>query len=833
MKPATPTCLLALALASATGPAAPAPVGTDFTYQGELRVAGVPASTPHDFEFVLYDVATGGPAISTLARGDVAVNGGLFTVFLDYTDVPFAASQGYWLEVRVRDGASTGSYTTLLPRQAITPAPYAVNARSVAAGGVNQVALAANAVTGAKILDGSIGPADLASGSVAASNLADNAVQSSSILDTSIAGVDIASGTIGTAHLANGAVTGEKIGASAVGTNQLGDGTVAGVDIGDGSVASADIADAGVEAADIAPGAVRSSHIADGSVQNQHLGLASVNSATLANNAVDSSSILDGSVGGVDIASGTIGREHLANGAVAAGKIGADAVGTIELLDGSVASADIADAGIGAADIAPGAVGTATLQVGAVFTPQIADNAVTSAKVAANTVSGGHILDGAITGADIAASTIDASRLSFTPGDITAVTAQAGLTGGGTAGGVALGIDFAAVQARVTGSCLVGQYFRGIAANGSVICEPVPGVPAVTLIDDAPATDLGQYTSIAIGQEGLPVVAYFDNTAGRLLAAKCRNSACSGVSTLSVVDDPASVAGIYLDIAVRPDGRPVISYQDVTAQQLKLAVCNQSDCSGGINAVVTIATPYGFGEYSSIAIGSDGLPVIAARDTASQALRLVKCTGWPCSATIAQIDDPTNSVGHAVSVAIGSDGFPVMSYFDLTAGDLKLAKCANLDCTSVATLTLDTAGNVGDHSSIAIGSDGSPVISYHDASNAALKIAKCGNAGCGSVTLTTVDDPATLVGLYTSIAVGIDGLPVVSHHDSVAGTLRVTKCANAACTTASTVVVDDPATRVGRHTSIAIGADALPVIAYQDFDLLAPKVAKCGTRSCL
>ena len=55
-------------------------------------------------------------------------------------------------------------------------------------------------------------------------------------------------------------------------------------------------------------------------------------------------------------------------------------------------------------------------------------------------------------------------------GTITTVTAGSGLTGGGASGAVTLSADTTVVQARVTGTCAVGQYVTAIAANGTVPC---------------------------------------------------------------------------------------------------------------------------------------------------------------------------------------------------------------------------------------------------------------------------------------------------------------------------------------------------------------------------
>jgi hypothetical protein len=76
------------------------------------------------------------------------------------------------------------------------------------------------------------------------------------------------------------------------------------------------------------------------------------------------------------------------------------------------------------------------------------------------------------------------------------------------------------------------------------------------------------------------------------------------------------------------------------------------------------------------------------------------------------------------------------------------------------------------------------VISHLDATAFALRVTHCGNAACTAGNLSkTVDDPSSRVGDDTSITIGTDGLPVISHNESIPspGSLRVTRCGTATC----------------------------------------------------
>src|SRR5689334_11047841 len=103
---------------------------TAFTYQGRLDDDTNPANGHYDFQFILFNVSQFGfPVGPILTNANMPVNDGLFTTTLDFGSGIFVGSN-YWLEISVRTNGN-GGFIALVPRQPVTPAPYALFAENV------------------------------------------------------------------------------------------------------------------------------------------------------------------------------------------------------------------------------------------------------------------------------------------------------------------------------------------------------------------------------------------------------------------------------------------------------------------------------------------------------------------------------------------------------------------------------------------------------------------------------------------------------------------------------------------------------------------------------
>jgi hypothetical protein len=101
--------------------------GTAFTYQGQLASGGSPANGNYDLAFTLFGSTNAAAPVlaGPVTNFSVAVtSNGIFTAAMDFGPNIFTGTN-IWLEIAVRTNGAA-SFTTLAPRQPITPTPYAI-----------------------------------------------------------------------------------------------------------------------------------------------------------------------------------------------------------------------------------------------------------------------------------------------------------------------------------------------------------------------------------------------------------------------------------------------------------------------------------------------------------------------------------------------------------------------------------------------------------------------------------------------------------------------------------------------------------------------------------
>jgi len=365
--------------------------------------------------------------------------------------------------------------------------------------------------------------------------------------------------------------------------------------------------------------------------------------------------------------------------------------------------------------------------------------------------------------------------------------------------------------------------------------------PAIFALLEVGCGGVGEYTSLTIGSDGRGLISYQDTPSGLLKVAHCENGSCSSAAA-SVLD--REDAGAYTSMATGVDGLGLVSYQG-DGGALKVAHCHDSDCASASVSVVdgsrTVA-------YTSIAIGRDGLGLISYRGHFSGELVVAHCEDIACSHARVTILDPLAQVGEYSSITIGSDGLGLIAYQDRDRGLLKVAHCHNTACTSATRSTIangpqvpHVSGYVGAYADIAVGADGLGLISYYEEPVGNLRVAHCADVACTNADVITIVDrggPHGRVGEHTSVAIGRDGLGLISYHGSLNSftdqDLKVAHCQDVACRTATVGTLDHVAGGgdVGWFTSVTMGRDGLGLISYWSPTAGALRVAHCQNMSC-
>ena len=350
--------------------------------------------------------------------------------------------------------------------------------------------------------------------------------------------------------------------------------------------------------------------------------------------------------------------------------------------------------------------------------------------------------------------------------------------------------------------------------------------------------------SVVVGADGAPMISYQDSNSLKLV--KCADNSCVS-HTLQAIDPVEANKTRYMpsqtSISVGKDGFPIIAYD--ADFYIKIAKCNDSLCS---SPTVHVLDPMGGGidSASSIVVTSDGLPLVSYHymDKEGQLkLRVAKCVDISCSATsIHDLDTKGTFAGKSSVIAIGADGLPVISYYN--SDHLKFIRCDDISCASSTIRDRDFSLSVARHISMAIGKDGFPIIAYSDGmpflenkdvkllNHHSINVLKCGDPSCvltkTSIPIVTKNSEQNgALGGSIAISIGTNGLPFIVDNEN--GALRLARCDDTSCTSATTLTLDSIGDTYLYSASIAMGRDDLPFIAYFDSANNAIRYIHCNT----
>lgn len=565
------------------------PLGTAITYQGELRTSGLPATGLQDFEACLFPLpdpdAT--PALACVTADDQPLDqAGRFTVTLDF-DAAFDGSARY-LEMRVRPGASGGAYTTLLPRQAIRPAPEALHAARAPWSGI------ADAPTG--FADGvdNAGVTSLAAGAGLTTNPAAPGagapIATIGTLSVRPAGIDagmLAPGAVGLAQIDPTQVQARLVASCAPGDH------LTGID-SDGTPQCATIparidrvidhtGDTGSEIALV--------------LRADDRPLMAYYHATAANlrlHACADRSCSTGTTRALDSA-GDVGRgPAMAIDAAGRALIAYQDVTNLALKLYVCADADCSAGSARTLDDARNVMANIALVIREDGRPLIAYGNSTDSNARVFDCIDAVCSEG--TSRTVAGSMHASATLSITLApDGLPVIAKGGFGGAGTPIFLIRCADPGCITVSVT--TLANQYADSVAVivrtnDRPLIAVSTQGSGNPVSVYDCTSTTCSTWTARPIeaaSSDGVDMT--FDGSApvlafhrfvgageARLRLHRCWSSTCSDGVTRTLAGAPGESVGNQARIAIRSDGRPVVAHYDATNDDLLLHICANSDC---------------------------------------------------------------------------------------------------------------------------------------------------------------------------------------------------------------------------------------------------------------
>ena len=408
---------------------------------------------------------------------------------------------------------------------------------------------------------------------------------------------------------------------------------------------------------------------------------------------------------GAGLSGGTItetGTLAIAEGGVTQAMLAPDAVDSARVVDGSLVAADLASGAVTAAKIAPGAVTSSGIADGTVASADLADGAVTGAKIAAGSIGAAHV---------------DGTQIQRrVQGGCGAHEVLAGIGVDGVPTCLLLPIQRTAeptINTRHASVALLPDG-RPVVSHTqddgddlllSVCADQSCSSHVVRTLDSTGI--VGAHNDVTTYSDGRPLVSYYDASNGNLKLYRCADIECTSGTALTL--DSVGDVGKYTAVSVRSDGRPVVAYSGDGG--LKLFVCAFSTCTTG--SIRTLHSGI-FAIDIDLALRDDDRPVVSygANSTGtSPDAHVYVCADAACASGVAHVFATTPWDGYETSVVIRDNGRPHIAHTD--GSGLNFAYCSNSECTSRSQSRVTGCPNCR-ATSLVKGDDGGLVLAYTD-----------------------------------------------------------------------------------------------------------------------
>ncbi len=328
--------------------------------------------------------------------------------------------------------------------------------------------------------------------------------------------------------------------------------------------------------------------------------------------------------------------------------------------------------------------------------------------------------------------------------------------------------------------------FRLAAALAALVLALLAAAPASaadSITSPDQAGNVGSYASMVLDASGNPVISYRDNTNSDLKILHCDDPNCAlGGDSRESPDLTIHNVGHFTSLALDGNGHPVVGYFDQSNHDLKILHCNDPNCAGGDESITVPDTDFaGFG--TSLALDSNGNPVVSYEGLSGNRLRILRCNDPNCAPGGDTITSPDATVGYWTSLALDGLDYPVVTY---GGSGLRVLHCNDPSCTG-GDESITTLEPFSHQASLVLDGLGNPVLSYRrvTAGIAGIAVMHCDDPNCDGVgDSITHPDTGGLLSYRISLALDGFGYPVLSYFEYYGfgdGDLKLLHCDDANC----------------------------------------------------